>query len=136
MYQPITNINTPSTIPQDNIINDRNHDILNAINNYQFPTNDCKILLKINTNKLSNNKFLVYKYSGDKSNQFEISQNELENILELVSHKKCIRIEYITEPLNSDNDLNENFYEINNNQNIQSGVKNTIPNSNSEKCFT
>ena len=126
MYQPISNINTPSTMPQDNIINDRNHDILNAIHNYQFPTNDCKILLKINTNKLSNNKFLVYKYSGKKSNQFEISQNELEKILELVAEKKCIRIEYITESLNSNNDLNDNFYEISN--------KESVPVS--EKCFT
>ena len=126
MYQPITNINTPSTIPQDNIINDRNHDILNAIHNYQFPKNDCKILLKINTNKLSNNKFLVYKYSGKNSNQFEIYQNELEKILELVAEKKSIRIEYITESLNSNNDLNDNFYEISN--------KDSVPVS--ENCFT
>lgn len=139
---PVSDINTSTNI-EENIINNRNNDIMNAINNYKYPSNKCKILLKINTNRLKNNKYLVYKISGDKSNRFEITETELQKILEIVSFKKTIRIEYLTESLNSNNDLNDNFYEINNTKNTTNDiVMNNIDmgnfeniNSNSN-CFT
>ena len=52
MYYPIDNINTPSINSDENIINNRNNDVLNAINNYQYPKKESKISLKINTNLL------------------------------------------------------------------------------------
>lgn len=114
MYQPINNIKTPSIIPTDNIIHDRNNDILYAINNYEYPSNNFKLLLKINTNKLNNNKYLVHKYTNQetKATQYEIHQKEFESIIDLASRNNSIRIEYITESLNSNNDMNNNYYEL------------------------
>ena len=112
MYYPIDNINTPSINSNENIINNRNNDVLNAINNYQYPKKESKISLKINTNLLHNNKYTVYKTINDKTTTYEINQTELDSLLEQISKKNNVSVEYITEPLNSDYNSNDNYYEL------------------------
>lgn len=118
----------------DNIIYDRNADVLDAINGYKFPSIQGKVIIKINTNKLDNNKYLVYKIKNEVTKKFEVFKEELDNILDMASTNKSIQIEFITESLNSNNNFNNNYFEINNTNDFLFQDNSNL--NNSKDCFT